>query len=80
KDICSVDKVRQQLYVIVCDPAETVNIYRDNAELAKTYYKSIQDIIGEPVKTTVTDLDPRVLEQLRSLGYVGDDEDPKKQE
>lgn len=70
KYICEVDGKHQELYDIVSDPEETINIYRRKPELAKNYYKRIQETLGEPVETDPVTLDPRVIEQLRTLGYI----------
>lgn len=70
KYICDASGERQELYNIASDPTETVNIYLDNLESAKTFYKHIRGILAEPADTRATDLDPKVLEQLRSLGYI----------
>jgi arylsulfatase A-like enzyme len=70
KYICDVKEKTQELYDITSDPTETTNIYLDKPELAKTCYKRIRDTLSEPVETKVTDLDPKALEQLKSLGYV----------
>ncbi len=75
KYICDTVRKRQEFYEIASDQAEAVNIYPQRVELAKSYYKRIQEVIGQPVETGVIGLDPEVLKQLRTLGYVGDNED-----
>ena len=70
KYICDADRKRQELYDVASDPTETINIYLDNLELAKTCYNHIRLVLAEPAEASVTDLDPKVLEQLKSLGYT----------
>ena len=70
KYICNVSGQRQELYDIASDPAETVNLHSDRLESAKTCYKDIRNVLAEPAETGVTEIDPKALEQLRSLGYI----------
>jgi arylsulfatase A-like enzyme len=77
KYICNVSGQRQELYDVVSDPAETVNLYRDGLELAEACYKNVRNVLGDSGETGVTDLDPRVLEQLKSLGYIDDKRNAK---
>jgi arylsulfatase A-like enzyme len=70
KYICDTTRERQELYDITCDPTETVNIYRAKPEVIKACYKSIQDTLAESAESSVIDYDPKVLEQLKSLGYT----------
>jgi hypothetical protein len=65
------------LYDVVSDPAETVTLYRDGLELAEGCYKNVRNVLGDSGETGVTDLDPRVLEQLKSLGYIDDKRNAK---
>jgi len=74
KYIHNIARSCEELYDIVTDPNETINIYHDRPELAKSCYQSIEETLGvKPLKTTVTTVDPKVLEQLKSLGYIGND-------
>ena len=68
------DYVREEhkLYEILVDPAEAANIYSRNPKLAKSCYQDILDVLGKPVETERITVDPRVLEQLKTLGYVDD--------
>jgi len=70
KYICEADGESQELYNVASDPEETINVYPDNLELAKIYYKRVQDVLAKPAETGATDFDPKTLEHLRSLGYI----------
>jgi arylsulfatase A-like enzyme len=70
KYIRNITGQRQELYDIDSDPLETKNIYAENSELAKSCYRSIVDTIGSLTETETTDYDQKVLDELRSLGYV----------
>lgn len=70
KYICDATGKWQELYDVASDPTETVNIYREKLDLAKTCYEQIQYTLGEPADTNVATFDPKVREQLRSLGYI----------
>lgn len=70
KYIRNVTGEREELYNIASDPAETINIISKKSELAKSCYESIIEVLGEPAEAKETELDPMVLEQLRSLGYL----------
>ena len=59
------------MYDIVVDPHEIVDIYSKKSELAQKYYQKIQDILDTSVKNETFTVDPRVLQQLKTLGYVG---------
>lgn len=78
KYIYNTAREKQELYDMVADPLETTNVYANKRKLAKSFYLSIMDILGKPVETEKTAVDPRVLEQLRSLGYIDDGETPEK--
>ncbi len=73
KYICDVTGQQQELYDVLSDPSESINIYLDKPQLAKSYFKNIQDTIGGLFETDVTEIDPKVLEQLKTLGYLGGD-------
>ena len=70
KYICNDVRNLQELYQMASDPAETINVYQTRRQLAESCYQSIQETFGEPIETGVQSLDPRVLEQLKSLGYL----------
>ncbi len=60
-----------ELYDRISDPLETKNIVRENIELANFFYRSYIDKLGTEVKTTNKNaVDPKVFEQLKSLGYI----------
>ena len=73
KYICNFTGQQQEMYDILSDPSESRNIYLDKPQLAKSYFKNIQDTIGGLFETDVTEIDPKVLEQLKTLGYLGGD-------
>ena len=70
KYIRNITGQREELYDIASDPDERKNIISEKAELAKSCYKSIIDVLGEPTEAKETKLDPSVIDQLRSLGYT----------
>ncbi len=74
KFICDTIRKRQELYDIQTNPAETVNLYSERIESANKYYSRIKDTLGQPSQNEQADIDPAVLEQLRTLGYIGDNE------
>lgn len=73
KYISDIGRERQELYDIVIDPHETVDIYSKKSELAQKYYQKIQDILDTSVKNETFTVDPRVLQQLKTLGYIGEE-------
>ena len=77
KYICDATADWQVLYYLSYDPSEIINIINDKIGLAESCFENIHDTLGEAMETEVSDIDPKVLEQLRSLGYLGGDNDTK---
>jgi len=61
---------RQELYDLISDPHETINISTKKHELAKKYYQRIEDTLGKLVETEAIELDPGMFKRLKSLGYI----------
>ena len=70
KYICEAGGQGQELYDIVSDPAETTNLFLDRPELAKECYGWIKDSIGDPGQASIPSFDPKIIEELKSLGYI----------
>ena len=70
KYICEAGGHGQELYDILSDPAETTNLFLDKPELAKEYYSLIKESIGDPAQASTPSFDPKIIEELKSLGYV----------
>ncbi len=77
KYICDAEGEWQELYDIASDPAESINIINDIPELCEVYFKNILETLGEGIEIGAQDIDPKVLKQLRSLGYLGGNADTK---
>ncbi len=72
KYIYDLTKDKEELYEIATDPGETINVFSEKSELAESCYRRLQNVLKEAVETEVIEVDPRILKQLKSLGYVDD--------
>lgn len=79
KYICDAEGEHQELYDITSDPKETINLYRERPELAEKCYRNIQVIFNYATSSEITTptLDPKAIKAIKSLGYIGGDEDDK---
>jgi arylsulfatase A-like enzyme len=80
KYIRNLSGTKQELYLCVQDPAETKNVFTEHTELAEQYSSRINDVLGERIDISSTQIDNSVLDQLRSLGYVDDGGDAPEEE
>lgn len=70
KFINNASGVRPQLYDIISDPLETINLAADRPESAVKYKQKIRNELGDFIKTKINPYNSDVIEQLKSLGYV----------
>jgi arylsulfatase A-like enzyme len=77
KFICNGLGEERELYDLIQDPEETTNVYLDNFDLADACYQSLVETLGEPTSARTTVIDPKVIEQLKALGYIDDGEPVK---
>ena len=73
KYIRNVSGAGAELYLSREDPAESTNVLAQHPELAQACYDKIQAALGRTIEIPALQVDSRVLEQLRALGYVGED-------
>ncbi len=71
------EKPRHELYDLESDPREQHNVADEHPELVERFEADVASFLAEvtpeePDEDT-PELDPQVLEQLRALGYIGDE-------
>jgi len=62
---------KPELYDLAQDPGETTNVIASHPEQAQGLEARLKALSATTEKVTPTAMDPRTLQQLRSLGYVG---------
>lgn len=72
KYIRNLSGTSKELYHCKEDPEESKNVLAEHPELAEECSAKIDAALGERIEIPSTEIDNRVLEQLRSLGYVDD--------
>lgn len=72
KLIVSLDGGDEWLFDVIHDPGETLNLIDANPNVANTLRTIIRQYLSQvaPMDTPGTNLDPRVRQQLRALGYI----------
>ncbi|MBN1456658.1 MAG: sulfatase-like hydrolase/transferase [Sedimentisphaerales bacterium] len=73
KYIENINRQSQELYDMVSDPKETSNLYLEEPEQVQTCQEEIIKTLGNQKIIQPEGYDSRVIEQLRSLGYIGAD-------
>ena len=69
------DGIREELYDLVEDPGETVNLIGERPEIEERLRRLLgQTLAGDPAMAggeEEQELDDETLEELKALGYVG---------
>lgn len=70
-----IESLRPELYDLISDPGETVNIVKEYPQRASALRQRLRDLIAEQLRTQEGDaslaLGSESIRQLESLGYVG---------
>lgn len=82
KYICNSARDQQELYEIQSDPTESRNVFAEKMTLVDSCYAAIMQTLGAEADrhAAATDVDPRVLEQLKALGYLGSGVQPEAED
>ena len=62
---------KPELYDLAQDPGETTNVIATHAAEAQKLEAKLNAIAGSAEKVAPAAMDPRTMQQLRSLGYLG---------
>ncbi len=71
RDLKLIAAPRPELYQIEADPAETINIAGDRADVAEDLRARLDRVSGPELPARTAGPDPEVLARLRALGYAG---------
>ncbi len=62
---------KPELYDLAADPGESSNVFASHPAEAQVLESKLRSIIGAPEKVETSPVDRRIMDQLRSLGYLG---------